>query len=80
LKPYTYVDQTLMGIQSSKNQKSLHSIDSNHMEEKFDENSKDHSKAKIIGTYHTIMSKEALVNMMSKQVMKKYLDHEYKVL
>jgi hypothetical protein len=50
------------------------------MEEKFDEDSKDHSKTKIIGTYHTIMSKEALVNMMSKHVMKKYPYHYYKVL
>jgi putative cell wall-binding protein len=37
LKPYTYVDQKLKGIYSSKIQKSLQSIDSNHMEEKSNE-------------------------------------------
>jgi hypothetical protein len=33
LKPYTYVDQTLKGIQSSKDQKSLQSIKENQLEE-----------------------------------------------
>jgi hypothetical protein len=32
LKPYTYVDQTLKGIQSLEDQKSLQSINENHME------------------------------------------------
>jgi hypothetical protein len=41
LKPYKYVDQTLKGIQSSKNKKTLESIDFDHMEKKFDEDSKD---------------------------------------
>jgi hypothetical protein len=35
------VDQTLKGIQSPKDQKSLQSINENHMEEKYDEDSKD---------------------------------------
>jgi uncharacterized membrane protein len=33
LKPYTYVDQTLKGIQSLKDQKSLQFINEKHMEE-----------------------------------------------
>jgi hypothetical protein len=37
LKPYKYVDQTLKGISNSKNQKTLESIDSDHMQEKFNE-------------------------------------------
>jgi hypothetical protein len=59
LKPYKYVDQTLKGIQSSKYQTFLKSIDSNHREEKFDEHLKDHRTIKIIDTDHTITSKEA---------------------
>jgi hypothetical protein len=43
------VDQTLKGIQSSENQKSIQSIDSNHMEEKFNENLEDQNKTNIIG-------------------------------
>jgi hypothetical protein len=41
LKQYTYVDQTLKGIQSSKDQKFLQSIDEDHMEERYDEDSED---------------------------------------
>jgi hypothetical protein len=41
LKPYTYVDQIMKGIQSSNNQKSLPSIDEDYMEESSDDNSKD---------------------------------------
>jgi hypothetical protein len=41
LKPYTYVDQIVEGIQSLENQKSLASIDENYMEEAFDEDLKD---------------------------------------
>jgi hypothetical protein len=41
LKPYTYVDQTLKGIQSLEDQKSLQSINKDHMEETSDEDSKD---------------------------------------
>jgi len=37
LKPYTYVDQTLKGIQSLVDQKSLQSIHENHIEETFNE-------------------------------------------
>jgi hypothetical protein len=43
------VDQTLKGIQSSDNHKSIQSIDSNHMEEKSNENLEDQSKTNIIG-------------------------------
>ncbi len=43
------MDQTLKGIQSSKNKKTLKSIDFDHMEEKNDEDSKDQRKTKIIG-------------------------------
>jgi hypothetical protein len=48
LKPYTYVDHTLKGIQSLKNQTSLKSIDSNHMEEKSNEILEDQRKIKMI--------------------------------
>jgi hypothetical protein len=37
LKPYTYVDQTMKGIQSLKDQKSSKTIKEDHMEEIFDE-------------------------------------------
>jgi hypothetical protein len=47
------------------------------MEEKFD--SKHHSKIKIIGINQTIVLKEVLINLMNKQVMKKYPNHDYKV-
>jgi hypothetical protein len=50
------------------------------MEEKSDEYLKYHSKIKIIGTNHTILLKETLVILTSKQVMKKYPDRDYQVL
>jgi hypothetical protein len=50
------------------------------MKEKSNENFKNQSKTNIIGTHQTIMSKEAIVNFMNKQVMKKYPDHDYKSL
>jgi hypothetical protein len=59
LKPYKYVDQTLNKIKSSNNQMSLKSIDSNHMEKKSNEDSKDQRKIEIIGTHQIIISKEA---------------------
>ncbi len=37
LKPYTYVDQTFKGTQSLEDQKSLQSIDEDHMEKRFNE-------------------------------------------
>jgi hypothetical protein len=67
----------LKGIQSSKDKKYLQSIDSNLMEEKNDENSKDQSKTKIIGIDQIVVSKEALVNIMSQQVIKKFPNHDY---
>jgi hypothetical protein len=65
LKPYKYVNQTLKGIQNSKYQMSLKSIDLNHKEEKSNEHSKDHRTIKIIDTDHTIASEEASINLMS---------------
>jgi len=50
LKRYKYVDQTLKGIQSSDNQKSLEFTNSNHQKENFDEDLKDQRTTKIIGT------------------------------
>ncbi len=47
------------------------------MEEKNDENSKDQSKTKIIGIDQIVVSKEALVNIMSQQVIKKFPNHDY---
>ncbi len=44
MKPYTYVDQTLKGIQNSKDQKSKQSIDENHMEKTYDEDLEDQSE------------------------------------
>ncbi len=67
----------MKGIQSSKDKKYLQSIDSNLMEEKNDENSKDQSKTKIIGIDQIVVSKEALVNIMSQQVIKKFPNHDY---
>jgi hypothetical protein len=43
------VDQTLKGIQNSKDEKSLQSIYENHMEETSDEDLKDQRKIKTIG-------------------------------
>ncbi len=48
MKPYTYVDQTLKGIQSLEDQKSLLSIDEDHMEETSNEDLKDHTQTKTI--------------------------------
>ncbi len=56
-------------IQSSKDQKSLQSINSNPMEQKFDEDSEDQNKTKIIGTDQIVVSEEALVNLMSQHVI-----------
>ncbi len=50
LKPYTYVDQTLKGIQSLEDQKSLLSIDEDHVEETSNEDLKDHTQTKTIET------------------------------
>jgi hypothetical protein len=58
LKPYTYVDQTLKGIQSWEDQKSLQSIIEDHMEEKYDEDSEDQSKINNIETDQIVVSKE----------------------
>jgi hypothetical protein len=58
---------------------SLESIGSNHMKEKFDEDLKDQQKVEIIGTYQTITSKEALVNLMSQHVMKIFTYHDYTI-
>jgi hypothetical protein len=65
LKPYKYIDQTLKGIQSSKYQTSLKSIDLNHREEKSDEHSEDQRTIKIIDINQTITLEEASVNLMS---------------
>jgi len=46
LKPYTYVDQTLKGIQSSEDQKFLQS-----MEKTSDENLEDQKETQSIGTH-----------------------------
>jgi hypothetical protein len=51
LKPYKYVDKTLKGIQSSKNQNPIKSIDSDQMKKQSNEDSEDKRKIEIIGTY-----------------------------
>ncbi len=50
LKPYTYVDQTLKGIQNSKDKKSLQFIDEEYMEERYDEELEIQGKTDTIGT------------------------------
>ncbi len=60
------MDQTLKVSQSLDNKKSLKSINSNHKEEKFNEDLKDQRKIEIIGTNQIVISKEASINMMSQ--------------
>jgi hypothetical protein len=79
LKPYTYVDQTLKGIQSSKDHKSLQSINKDHMEETFNEDLENHKETNTIGTDQIVILEINLVNMISQQVMNKYLDHGYTI-
>jgi hypothetical protein len=50
LKPYRYVDQTLKGIQSLGNKKSLEFIDFDHRKEKSNENLKDEKTFEIVDT------------------------------
>jgi len=69
LKPYRYVDQTLKGIQSLENKKSLKSIDFGYRTKKFDENLEDERTSKIINTNQIVTSKEASMNLMNQQVM-----------
>jgi hypothetical protein len=71
------VNQILKGIQSSKNQKSLKSIDSNHRKENFDEDSEDERILDIIDTDQIVTSEEALVNIMSQHVMILFKNHDY---
>ncbi len=66
LKPYKYVDQTLKGIQSSKNQKSLKSIHSNHRKEKSNEDLENEITLKIIDTNQIVTSKEASMKQMNQ--------------
>jgi len=56
LKPYTYVDQTLKGIHSLEDQKSLQFIDEEKMEERFDEKSKVQGETKTIKTNQIVVS------------------------
>jgi len=49
------------------------------MEERIDEHLKGQNKTKIIGIDHIVVLEEALINMMNKQIMKKYPNHDYKV-
>ncbi len=67
LKPYTYVDQTLKGIQSSKDQKSLQSIDENQMEETCDENSENHRETQTIGIDHIVILEFFLIKLISQR-------------
>ncbi len=78
LKPYRYVDQTLKEIQSSKNKKSLKSINFDHKKVNFmkiqkKSNIRDHK------TDQTIISKEASVNLMSQQYMILFKDYDHTV-
>jgi hypothetical protein len=77
LKPYTYMDQTLKGIQSLEDQKSLEFIYEEHMEEFFYEKSKIYGKLETIGIDQIIVLEKTLVNMISQHVINKYSDHDY---
>ncbi len=55
MKLYTYVDQALKGIQSSKDHKSLQSINKDHVEEAFIEDLEDHREIYTIGTNQIII-------------------------
>ncbi len=77
LKLYKYVDLTLKRIQNLENQMSLESINANHKEEKVDEHLEDQITTQIIDIDKTVTSKEALINLMSQQVMKIFTDHDY---
>jgi hypothetical protein len=63
--------------QSSNNKKSLESIDFDHREVKFNEDSKDYKKLEIIRTDQIIVLEEASINLMSQQVMKMFTDHDH---
>jgi hypothetical protein len=56
---------------------SLESINLDHMEEKFDEDTKDQRKIEIIGIDEIIVLEETIVNIMSQQVMKIFTNHDY---
>jgi hypothetical protein len=77
LKPYTYMDQTLKGIHSSEDQKSLRFIDEEHMEERSNEKLEVQGKTKTIGTNQIVVLEKTLVNLISQQVMNKYSYHDY---
>ncbi len=64
---------------SSKNQKSLESIDFDHRKEKFDENLEDEKTSEIKDTNQIFTLEEASVNLMSQQVMILLRNHDYKV-
>jgi hypothetical protein len=69
LKPYRYVDQTLKGIQSSQNQKSLESINFYHKKKEFDEDLEDERTSEIINIHQIVTLEETLVNLMNQQAM-----------
>jgi hypothetical protein len=77
LKPYKYVDQTLKRIQSSKNKKSLKSIDFNHIKEKSNEDSEDERTLEIIDIDQIITLEEPSMNLMNQQVMTLLINHDY---
>jgi hypothetical protein len=58
---------------------SFKSIDSNHMEDKYDEYLEDQRKTKIIGTNQIIILKETSINLMSQLVMKIFIDRDYTI-
>jgi hypothetical protein len=77
LKPYKYVDWILKGIQSSKNQKSLEFIYSDHRKEKSDEDLEDERILDIIDINQIVTLEEALVNLMSQHAMILLRNHDY---
>jgi hypothetical protein len=54
----------LKGIQSSKDKKSLQSIDEDQMEETCDENSEDQRETKTIGIDQIVVLKKVLINLI----------------
>jgi hypothetical protein len=65
LKPYTYLDQIVKGIQSLKNHKFLPSIDEDYTEETSYEDFEDQREIETIGIDQLVVSKKNLVNLIN---------------
>lgn len=73
------MDQTLKGIQSSEDQKSLEFINFEHRKKKSNEDSKEERTLKIINIDQILTSEETLVNLMTQQAMILLKKHDYTI-